>query len=134
MIATAGARTAERVAGQHILVLQDTTTLRDDGDQTSLNLHAAIAVNAVDGAMLGPVYAEFLRRTGGKREDCGKRPFEAKESYRWLAATNAAGQLLAAGAACVTVVADRECDIYDEFALRPAARPATPRWRYAHPA
>ncbi len=25
-----------------------------------------------------------------------------------------------AGAACVTVVVDRECDIYDEFALRPA--------------
>ena len=26
-----------------------------------------------------------------------------------------------AGAACVTVVADRECDIYEEFALRPQA-------------
>jgi hypothetical protein len=120
MIATAAARTARLVEGRHILVIQDTTTLRDDGDQNSLNLHVAIAVDALDGALLGLVHAEFLRRTGGKKHDCGKRPFAAKESYRWLAAANEASKLEAAGAACVTVVADRECDIYDAFALRPA--------------
>lgn len=120
MVWTAAARTAERVKGQEILVIQDTTTLRDDGDQKSLNLHAAIAVNATDGALLGLVHAEFLRHTGGRKHDCGKRPFAEKESYRWLTATNKASKLRAAGATRVTVVADRECDIYDEFALRPA--------------
>jgi hypothetical protein len=119
MIATAAAHTAELVQGLHVLAIQDTTTLRDDGDQSSLNLHAMIAIDARDGAMLGPVHAEFLRREGGKRKDRGKRPFEEKESFRWLAATREAAKLVEAGAACVTVVADRECDIYDEFALRP---------------
>jgi len=119
MIDTAAARTMDRVKGLHVLVPQDTTTLRDDGDQNSLNLHGMIAVDALSGAVLGPVHAEFLRRTGGKKQDCGKRPFEEKESFRWLTATRAAVKLLEAGAACVTMVADRECDIYDEFALRP---------------
>ena len=120
MIETAAARTAARVEGQHVLVIQDTTTLRDDGDRNSLNLHAAIAMNAVDGALMGVVHAEFLRRTGGKRKKRGQRPFHEKESQRWLTATNKAAKLIEAGAASVTVAAGRECDIYDEFALRPA--------------
>ena len=50
----------------------------------------------------------------------GQRPFEEKESFRWLAATREAAKLAKAGAERITVVADRECDIYDELALRPA--------------
>lgn len=119
MIATAAAHTASLVQGRHVLAIQDTTTLRDDGDQNSLNLHVMIAVDARDGALLGPVHAEFLRHQGGMRVGCGKRPFEQKESFRWLAATREAGKLMTAGATRVTVVADRECDIYEEFALRP---------------
>ncbi|MDR3532583.1 MAG: IS4 family transposase [Rhodopila sp.] len=121
MVASARARTAGLVAGRHILAIQDTTSLRDDGDQCSLQLHPTIAVDAADGALLGLVHAAFLRRTGGKKALCGKRPFDEKESRRWLDATIEAAQLAAAGAACVTVIADRECDIYDEFARRPAA-------------
>jgi hypothetical protein len=119
MIATAAAHTASLVEGRHVLAIQDTTTLRDDGDRNSLNLHVMIAVDAGSGAMLGPVHAEFLRHKGGKRKDCGKRPFEKKESFRWLTATRAAAKLIEAGAERVTVVADREADIYDELALRP---------------
>jgi len=99
MIATAVAHTAELVEGLHVLAIQDTTTLRDDGDQVSLNLHAMIAVDAGSGAMLGPVHAEFLRHEGGKKGDCGKRPFEEKESFRWLTATREAAKLVEAGAA-----------------------------------
>ena len=120
MVRTARARTAGLVAGRHILAIQDTTSLRDDGDQRSLQLHPTIAMDADGGALLGLVHAEFLRREGGKRASCGKRPFDEKESRRWLTATEQAAGLLAAGAARVTVVADREGDIYDEFALRPA--------------
>ena len=119
MVATARARTAKRVRGRHILAIQDTTTLRDDGRQCSLNLHAMIAVDAADGAPLGLVEAVFLDRAGGKKRLCAKRPFAEKESRRWLDATRTAAGL-AADATCVTVVADQEGDIYEEFACRPA--------------
>jgi hypothetical protein len=117
MTATARARTAGLAQGRHVLAIQDTTSLRDDGDRHSLNLHAMIAVDADDGALLGLVEAIFLARAGGLKHDCGKRPFAEKESRRWLDATHTAATL---GAAGVTVIADREGDIYEEFACRPA--------------
>lgn len=119
MIEIAAARTATRVGGRHILVIQDTTSLRDDGKKNSRNLHPSIAVDADTGTILGLVHATFHTRSGGKKDLCGKRPFEEKESYRWLEATLEAAKLLVAGAVRVTVVADRECDIYDEFAHCP---------------
>jgi hypothetical protein len=118
MVATARARTAKRVRGRHILAIQDTTTLRDDGRQCSLNLHAMIAVDAADGAPLGLVEAVFLDRVGGKKRLSAKRPFAEKESRRWLDATRTAAGLV--DAASVTVVADQEGDLYEEFACRPA--------------
>ena len=119
MVATARTRTAKRVRGRHILAIQDTTTLRDDGRQCSLNLHAMIAVDAADGAPLGLVEAVFLDRAGGKKRLSAKRAFADKESRRWLDATRTAAGLVPAGAASVTVVADQEGDIYEEFACRP---------------
>ena len=98
MVATAHARTAGLVKGRHVLVIQDTTSLRDDGDQRSLHLHPAIAVDAKDGALLGLVHAVFLHRTGGKRRQCNNQPFAEKESRRWLDATCAAATLATAGA------------------------------------
>jgi hypothetical protein len=120
MVQTAAARTAKLVAGRHILAIQDTTSLRDDGDQQSLVLHPTIAIDAQDGALLGLVHAELLRRRGGSKAQRKARPFAEKESRRWLTATEQAGALLAAGAACLTVIADREGDIYEEFAGKPA--------------
>jgi hypothetical protein len=84
MVATARARTAGLVKGRHILAIQDTTTLRDDGKQCSLNLHPMIAVDAQDGGLLGLVDAVFLNHVGGKKRLCAKRPFAEKESRRWL--------------------------------------------------
>ena len=121
MIETALARTCALVKGRHILAIQDTTSLRDDGKQSKHQLHPTIAVDADDGALLGVVGASFLRHTARQTVHCNKRPFAEKDSHRWLEATREAAKLVAAGAACVTVVADREGDIYDEFALRPAA-------------
>ena len=119
MVATASARTAGLVKGRHVLAIQDTTSLRDDGDQQSLQLHPTIAVDAQSGALLGLVHAAFLRRRGGQRAHCNNRPFAEKESRRWLDAAVEAAKLVEAGAACVTVVADREADIYEQFACRP---------------
>jgi hypothetical protein len=120
MVATARARTAGLAKGRHILAIQDTTTLRDDGKQNSLNLHAMIAVDADDGGLLGLVDAVLLSRSGGKKRQCAKRPFAEKESRRWLDATRTAASLAEAGAAQVTVIADQEGDIYEQLACRPA--------------
>ena len=120
MIETALARTCGLAAGRHVLAIQDTTSLRDDGKQSKHQLHAMIAVDADDGALLGVVSACFLRHAEAESVHRHKRPFADKDSARWLDATREAAKLAAAGAAGVTVVADRECDIYDEFALRPA--------------
>src|SRR3982074_3269525 len=104
VVATARARTAGLVKGRHILAIQDTTTLRDDGKQRSLNLHAMIAVDADDGGLLGLVRAVFLSPTGGQKRQCAKRLFAEKESRRWLDATQTAATLAVAGAAKVTVI------------------------------
>ena len=115
----AAERTAGRVAGRHVLAIQDTTSLRDDGHGHSLNLHPTIAVDAASGACLGLIHAETLHRDGGAGPKRA-RAFEDKQSRRWLTGAEKAATLLAAGAACVTVIADREADIYEEFACRPA--------------
>ncbi len=122
MVQTARARTLTRVQGRHVLAIQDTTSLRDHSNTSrrSLHLHPTIAVDAVSGSLLGLLDAAVLRRSGGKRGSTGRRSFDDKESRRWLDATIGATRLAEAGAACVTVVADREGDIYEEFALRPA--------------
>jgi hypothetical protein len=119
MVGSAAERTAGRVEGRHILAIQDTTSLRDDGHGRSVNLHPTIAVEAATGALVGLVHAEALRRDGGAGPSKA-RAFEDKQSRRWLSGAEEAAKLVAAGAACVTVIADREGDIYEEFALRPA--------------
>jgi hypothetical protein len=119
MTATARAGLLGRVAGRHVLAIQDTTSLRDDGRSKSLQLHPTIAVDAADGALLGLLSAELLERDGEPKEHCNKRRLDEKESHRWVDATRQAADLLAAGAAAVTMVEDREADFYEAFACRP---------------
>lgn len=120
MIEHATAATVPRLAGLHILAIQDTSTLRDDGGQRSIALHPTLAVDAQSGAVLGLLHAELLRREGGQKHRRKSRPFAAKESARWLRGAEAAAGLCST-ALQVTVVADREADIYEAFASRPAA-------------
>lgn len=119
IVASAAGRTAGRAAGRPVLAIQDTTDVRVDSDNSGIVLHPTIAVDAADGTLLGLVHAELLGRTGGAREHRKKRAFVDKQSRRWLRGAEQAAGLLAAGAASVTVIADREGDIYEDFALRP---------------
>jgi hypothetical protein len=82
-------------------------------------LHPVIAVDASEGALLGLIDAQFFEREGGKRARRRERDFAQKESRRWLDGAERAADLAAAGAALVTVVSDREGDIYEDFALKP---------------
>jgi hypothetical protein len=119
MVATARAHLLERVQGREVLVIQDTTSLRDDGNKRGLYLHPAIAVDAADGALLGLLSADFLVRDETPKAHCNKRRLEQKESRRWVDVTAQAADLLMAGASRVTVIADREADLYEMFACRP---------------
>jgi len=120
MVGRASARTRTRVAGLHVLAIQDTTSLRDDGSKRSVAAHPTIAVDAEAGTLLGLVHGQILTREGGLKASRSMRAFDDKESRRWLEAAEVAAGLSDAGAARVTVVADRESDIYEAFALKPA--------------
>lgn len=134
MLVHAGQLTAQRAAGRHVLAIQDTTEVHfaghagqkrgfgvgGNGRDPGLFLHPTLAVDADRGGVIGLVGAQVLNRTGGKAPARRSRAADAKESRRWLAGAETAGAVLE-GAATVTVVADRESDIYDQFARRPEA-------------
>jgi hypothetical protein len=118
MLEAAQSRLAAALPGRHVLAIQDTTVTRSEGGGGSF-LHAMVAVDAGDGALLGLVDAQFLHREQGLRRSKRQRAFADKESGRWLACARTAARVCA-GAATVTVVADREADVFECFADRPA--------------
>lgn len=121
MISVALARTCAQVAGRHVLAIQDSSALRVDEKGVGLSFHPVIAVEATEGTMLGLVDNVFLMRKGGERATHKQRAFADKDSRRWLSGAESAAALAEAGAACVTVIEDREGDIYECFAFKPAA-------------
>jgi DDE family transposase len=132
MMATAGRRTGARAAGRHVLAIEDTTELHfpthaaskrgfgkgGNGTDIGLFLHAVMAVDAEHAGIVGLVDCLIMNRTGGKVSDRHQRAADEKESRRWLQGAEIAGERLA-GAARITVVADRESDVYDLLARRP---------------
>jgi hypothetical protein len=118
MVAEAGRRTAARCQGRHVLAIQDTTVVRSPEGGGGLYLHPVIAVDADEGALLGLVQATFLSRDEGASAKRYTKPVKEKESQRWLDGAEQASRVCAA-AARVTVIADRESDIYAAFAACP---------------
>lgn len=117
MVAEAGARTSARCQGREVLAIADTTVTRSDGGGGDY-LHAVLAVDAQDGTILGLIEAQCLHRESGRKGGRRTAPIEEKESFRWLEGADAAASVCA-GARAITVVADRESDIFEAFALRP---------------
>jgi hypothetical protein len=132
MLANAGLLTGQRVGGRHVLAIDDTSELHFPTHQASkrgfgkggngidpgLFLHPTIAVDANNGGLVGLVGCVVMNRLEGKVTDHHQRGADDKESRRWLDAAAVAGDRLAS-AAMITMVADRESDIYDLFARRP---------------
>lgn len=127
------ARTRTAAAGRrHVLAIQDssdinfsTTPARRRGlGQTSrgnthgLVLHAMLALDADSDHCLGLVGGRIWTRRGRVETAHKGRALADKESARWLATAEQAKEVLAA-AGMVTVVADRESDIYSEWARLP---------------
>lgn len=135
MAAHAGEATAKRVAGRDVVAIQDTSNLILGGRRARAKgfgpvggggalggvlLHPVLAVEVGTGGLLGLVDAQVWNREGGARVAPRRgRAVADKESRRWLDGMARAGEVLSA-AASITVVADREGDIYELFARRPA--------------
>lgn len=133
MLVTAGRHTAARAAGRHVLAIEDTTEVHfatqaakkrgfgkaGNGKAPGLFLHPVLAVDADTGGIVGLVDCVVLNRTKGKVSDRLYRTPDEKESRRWLHGAEIAAESLT-DAAMLTVVMDREGDIYDLFARRPA--------------
>jgi DDE family transposase len=134
MVSHAVKLTAGRVAGRDIVVVQDTSELVLGGRRARTNgygpvgkggglggllLHAALALEAGSNALLGLVDAQIWNRDKGLVAPRRSRAIADKESQRWLDTTARAGKSLES-ANSITCVSDREGDIYEHFAARPA--------------
>ena len=138
IVAMEAARTAAQASGLKLVAVEDTTEINfagregkrrgfgpaGDGKTPGFFIHPTIAVDVATEAVIGLVDAQIWTRAeteagGQARPAAKKRRFEDKESARWLTGCAAAAATLAAAAA-VTVVADREGDIYELFARTPA--------------
>ncbi|MGA7808484.1 IS4 family transposase, partial [Bradyrhizobium sp.] len=127
-------QTGAACAGRHVLAIDDTCELKfpttaqcrrglgpvKKGKAYGLLVHAMIAVDAASGACLGLVGGQIWTRDGVNPVPHSKRPLEERESMRWLDAAAQAKRVLHA-AAVVTVVDDRESDIYAKWASVPEA-------------
>jgi hypothetical protein len=133
IIETLAGRTAARCAGLRVLAVQDTSevnfTGRDkkrrglgpggNGASAGFFIHPVVAVDVASEAVLGLVDAAIWTRSGGKPAPRRLRVLADKESARWLSGCASAAKTLSAAAA-VTMVADRESDLYPLFAGKPA--------------
>jgi hypothetical protein len=126
--------TGAACAGRHVLATDDTceamfpTTAQrrrglgpvKKGKAYGLLIHSMLAIDAASGACLGLVGGQIWTREGVNPIPHSKRPLEERESMRWLEAAAQAKRVLQP-AAMVTVVDDRESDIYAKWASVPAA-------------
>lgn len=126
-------QTAVAAQGRHVLAIQDTSEFNfpttaqrrrglgeiGKGVGRGALLHAMLALDAQDGSCLGLVAGRVWTRAGRVTVPHQQRPLAARESERWLSTAEAAKTVLAR-AATVTVIADRESDIYAEWARIPA--------------
>lgn len=131
IVETLAARTAVQCSGRRVLAVQDTTEInfsgRDkkrrgfgpagDGQTPGFFIHPVIAVDVETEAVVGLVDAAIWTRRPGRAAARRGRPLEDKESERWLSGCQAAVSVLSD--ARVTMVSDRESDIYLLFARRP---------------
>jgi hypothetical protein len=130
-----GKQTAIAAAGRHVLAIHDTSEINfrtspthrrglgeiAKGNSYGVLLHAMLAVDAQSGDSLGLVAGEIWTRQGRQVIAHDKRAESERESRRWLSTACAAKQVLS-DAAMVTVIGDRESDIYSAWAQIPQAK------------
>lgn len=132
IVETLAGRTAAQCAGRRVLVVQDTTEINfagrekkrrgfgpaGDGKTPGFFVHPVIAVDVESEAVVGLVDAAIWTRREGRATARRSRLLEEKESARWLLGCEAAAKTLSE-ASSLTMVSDRESDIYELFARKP---------------
>jgi len=127
-------RTPKWAEGRHVLAIQDTTELNyeahaqrvgglgkvGNGKDAGLFLHPSLVIDAQNGSCLGLAHIHYWLRTQGASENYQQLPIEQKESYRWLEGAQRSKERLS-GASLVTIIADRESDIYEQWYRTPDA-------------
>jgi hypothetical protein len=127
-----GEQTPIAAVGRHVLAIQDTSDIKfpttakrrrglgevGKGNRHGVVAHVMMGLDATTGACLGLVGGEVWTRAGRVKTPHGKRKLADKESRRWLDTAERARTTLS-GAAMITVVADRESDIYACWARIP---------------
>jgi hypothetical protein len=125
LIAGWSERTGAACAGRHVLAIHDRTEVKfpttaqrrrglgpvKKGNAFGLLVHAMIAVDATSGSCLGLVGGDVWSRDGVNPVPHEKRALADRESAHWIATAQGAKPVLQS-AAQVTVVADREADMY----------------------
>lgn len=126
---------AKAAMGRHVLAIQDTSEINyeaqrgrkrglgtvGNGTDVGLFVHPVLAVDAQTKECLGLIGAQVWRRTKRKAANYKSLPIECKESWRWLKGGEQAKAALTS-AAMVTVLDDREGDIYEKWARLPDRR------------
>lgn len=135
---------ATSIDTNHVLVIQDTTEFNyqgiknkliknDDEDigPTSRNsiagyfCHPGLVVNPDKNIIYGFSSALFYNRSWNKKDKNERGyqnlPIEEKESYRWIETAEKSKKIIPSNVQ-MTIIGDRECDIYEEFKRVPDHR------------
>ncbi len=120
-----GAQTARAATRRHVLAIQDTSAVHfrttagrrrgrgevGHGTIHGLLVHAMLALDAATGSCLGLVGGRVWTRSGHVTVTHNRRALAAKAAERGLPTVGRAKEVRAA-ATMVTVIADRESDLY----------------------
>jgi len=131
------AECGERCPEEHVLVLQDTSELNynslngklkvqdkdlgvlSDNRSTGIFVHAGLAIDAALKLPIGfgsiSLYNHHFNRASKQERNYQTQAIEEKRSYRWLETLDKSREVLS-DATKMTVIADRESDIYELFA------------------
>lgn len=118
-------KTGQQVSGRHVLLVQDTSEMSfgykpfqtglgpvGNGVESGFFAHPVLAMDADDNLCLGLAGLEVFKRPEASDTHRNQRAFKDKMSYRWLSSVQAA-QANCLAAARLTVVSDREGDIFE---------------------
>lgn len=132
IISKAAQKLGKPSKGLQLLAIQDTTEINypahadrvkglgtvGNGKDAGFFLHPVIAVDSQSNALLGLCTAIIWQRVKQKAPNYRQLPIEEKESHRWIAGAEAAKKALSQ-AQSVTIIADRESDIVEEWVSIP---------------
>ncbi|MBK7966007.1 MAG: IS4 family transposase [Bacteroidetes bacterium] len=135
-------RCLKNVQGRDVIILQDTTSnginhlkgsieensgLGLVGNKTGLGFlsHVSVVLDANTEDMLGYSDVQLWHRKEDKSNNATRiykqQSIQEKESYKWIKASENAKALLSE-ASSITIIEDREGDIYDQFCIVPDER------------